>query len=535
MILMENEFTRSTRILIIGEIIAFVLSFGSGFFLIRFLSVEDYSVFNLVLVIPVILLYIGDFGLFQGSSYYVARLGKLNKKEELRNVIKITLITKSLLGIGLAITIYFLAGEISSSLFEIQNPLIVPLLQCASILLITNNLLETVYSILIGATKMKSFSIVNVIRYGTKFIITILLVLLGLNIFGAIIGIALATGFAGLLGFVYIQKNLLKHSGKKESMDWKCLPQLIKRGFSFSLVSIIRNVRYEVFILFLAIFGFYSEVSYLKIGVTIITIFYVILRPVMLSLFPIFSKYSWRIPSEKLILKQVFHYSNKFCTLFISPVIIFCIVFAFELVPLVFGMNYLAGTQFISVFLVYFLPLTIGMVALPSFFFTQGYSGLSFLIEFFSFSTSIILGIFLSLFLGSFGFAIGLSLGAFLGLIFGIFVTNRKFGKGLFSNSREWILIVIIAGALCGLFFIGYYYFTLMIMLENFLIKLLILGGMFVCFYILFLIILIRVNLLRYDEMSYLVREFQKIPLVNKVMPFIVTLGKKLFKRNNTS
>ena len=532
---MEREFTRSTKILIFGEIIAFVLSFGSGFFLIRFLSVEDYSVYNLVLVIPVILLYIGDFGLFRGSSYYIARLGKLKKNEELRNVVKIILITKSLLGIGLAITVFFLAGEISSSLFGIQHPLIVPLLQCASILLITDNLLETVYAILVGATKMKSFTILNVVRYGTKFIITILLLLLGWNIFGAIIGLALATGIAGILGFVYIWKNLLKHSGTKESIDWKCLPQLIKRGYSFSLVSIIRNVRHEVFILFLAIFGFYNEVSYLKIGVIIISIFYVILRPVMLSLFPIFSKYSWRIPSEKLILKKVFHYSNKFCTLVISPVIIFCIVFASELVPLVFGMNYLAGTQFISVFLVNFLPLTIGMVALPSFFFTQGYSGLSFLIEFFSFSISIILGIFLSLFLGSFGFAVGLSLGAFFGLIFGIFITNRKFGKELFSNSWEWFLIVIIAGVLCGLFFISYYYFTLMIMLENFFIKLLILGGMFVCFYILFLIILIRVNLLRYDEMSYFVREFQKIPLVNKVMPFIVTLGKKLFKRNDTS
>ena len=461
-------------------------------------------------------------------------VSKLNKNEESRNVIKIILITKSLLGIGLAITIYFLAEEISYFLFGIQDSILIPLLQFASILLITKNLLEAIYSILIGSIKMKSYTIVNIIRSSARIVITILLVLLGWNIFGAIIGLVLATGIAGLLGLVYIRKSLLKHSGKKESIDWKCLPQLMKRGFSFSLVSIIQNVRYEVFILFLAILGFYSEVSYLKVGVTIITIFYVILRPVVQSLFPIFSKYSWRTPSEKLILKQVFHYSNKFCVLFISPVIIFCIVFAFELVPLVFGMNYLAGTQFISVFFVYFLPLTIGMVALPSFLFSQGYSGLSFLIEFFSFSTSIILSIFLSLVLGSFGFAIGISLGAFLGLIFGIFIANRKFGKELYSNIGEWILIVVIAGVICGLFFIGYYYLTLMIVLENFFIKVLILGGMFLCFYILFIIILIRVNLLRYHEMSYFIREFQRIPLVNKLLHFIVIFGKKLRKRDDT-
>jgi O-antigen/teichoic acid export membrane protein len=533
---LEREFTRSTKILIIGEILAVGLSFGSSFFLIRFFSPEDYSIYNLILVVPMILLYIGDFGLFHGGSYYVARLGKLNKKREVRNVIKITLIAKLLLGIGFAITIFFFAEVISSSLFTIQNSTIVPLLQLASILLITDNVLEAIYSILIGSTNMKSFTIVNVIRYGAKFLLTLLLVFLGWNIFGAIIGTVLATSIAGIFGFLYIRKKMLKHSGKKESMDrgekesmeWKCLPLLMKRGFSFSLVAIIHNVKFEVFMLFLAIFGFFIEVSYLKVGVTLITIFYVILRPVVLSLFPIFSKYSWSIPSEKKILKKVFRYSNKFCTLFISPVIIFCIVFASEIIPLVFPL-YLAGTQFISVFFIYFLPLTIGMLALPSFFFSQGYSGLSFLIEFVSFSISIILGVFLSFVFGSLGFAIGISLGAFLGFIFGIIITYRKFGKELFSNSGEWILIIIIAVLLCGVFFFGYSFLNL----ENIFIKILILGSIFICFYILFLIILVWVDLLRDDEMSYFIREFQNIPIVNKILHFIVVFGKIFRKKKN--
>ena len=270
------KFTQNTKILIIGEIITFALSFGCSFFLIRFLSVEEYSLYNLVLMVPVILLYVADFGLSSGCSYYVARLSKLNKREESRNVIKITLITKSLLGIGLSMTTYFLAEEIVSSLLGIQNPILIPLVQLASILLLTENLLEAVWSILIGSTKMIIFTMVQVIRQVTRFLVTILLVLLGWNLFGPVIGLVLATGIAGLLGLFYIQKNLLKHNGKKQNIDWKCLPQLMKRGFSYSLVSVIHNVRYEVFILILAIFGFYTEVSYLKVGVAIKAIFYII-------------------------------------------------------------------------------------------------------------------------------------------------------------------------------------------------------------------------------------------------------------------
>jgi len=530
-----SNFIRNTRSLIIGEIISFGLSFGINFFLIRFLSVEDYSNYNLVLVFPVILLYIADFGLYHGCLYYVARLGKLNKKEESRNVIKITLVTKSLIGIGLALTIYFLAEGFVPLLLGTQNQILIPLVQLASILLITKNLSEAIQSILIGSTKMNFFIILLVIRSGTVFAVTILLLLLGWTLFGPIIGLILATGITGLMGLFYIRKNLLKHSGKKENIDWKCLPQLVKRGFSYSLVSVILNVRYEVFILCLAIFGFYTEVSYLKVGVGIFAIFYVILRPVMISLFPIFSRHSWEIPAEKTILNQIFQYSIKFCVLFISPVIIFCIAFASELVPLVFGVNYLVGSQFISLFLIYFLPLTVGMVAVPAFFFSQGHQNLAFLIEFFSFSVSILLGICFLLFLGGFGFAIGISLGACLGLVFGIFMTNRKFGKELFSKTKESILIVVIAGVLSGLFFICYYFFSLIIVLENPILKLLVIGGMFICFYVLLIIILIKIKFIKYQEILYFIREFQKIPFFNKILRFIVIIGKKLWKRNNDS
>ena len=158
-----SEFTRNIGILIIGEIITFALSFTSGFFLIRFLSVDDYSIYNLVLVVPTILLYITDFGLYHGCSYYVTQLSKLNKKEESQNVIKITLVTKSLLEIGLAIALFFLAEVISSSLFGIQNPILVPLIRLTSILLITDNLLEVVHPILIGSARMKFFTIMNVV------------------------------------------------------------------------------------------------------------------------------------------------------------------------------------------------------------------------------------------------------------------------------------------------------------------------------------------------------------------------------------
>lgn len=285
-----TEFARNTPKLIIGEFITFILSFGIILFLTRFLSVDDYSNYNRILVIPTILVFFSDFGLYRGSSYYIARLDKLNRKQESRNVIKITLITKSLIGIGFSLFVYFLAEEIISPLIGIQDPNLINLFKLALILLITKNLLEAVLSVLVGSAIMNTFIIVKVILNSTKFVFTLLLLLLGWKLFGAVIGLILSTAIAGLYGLFYIKKKILKQNGKKENIEWKCLPQLIKRGYFFSLNLIIRNTKNEFFILFLTLFSFYSEVSYLRVGVSITIMFNLFLRPVRISLIPIFSK-----------------------------------------------------------------------------------------------------------------------------------------------------------------------------------------------------------------------------------------------------
>ncbi|KKN58108.1 hypothetical protein LCGC14_0555410 [marine sediment metagenome] len=527
--------TKNARILVIGEIFSFVLSLGLNLFLIRVLSIEDYSYFNRVLVIPIILSYVADFGLFHGCVYYVARLNKLKKEDKSLNVIRITLIIKSVVGIVISFIIFFISHGFISPLIGTENLTQIRVVQLSSILFFTRSLLLAVQSVLIGSAKMKIYTILNIIKQLTGLITTISLVLLNWILFGPVIGLVLSTGVTGLLGLLYIRKNIIKRNETKQDINWKCLPKLVKKGFSFSFISVVHNVKYEVFILILSIFSFYSEVSYIKVGVTITSMFYIILRPVEISLFPIFSKYSWKNTKERTILRQFFQYSIKFLNIFLSPVLLFCIIFSSSLIPLIFGVNYIDSTQFIMVFLIYFLPVTIGIFAIPIFFYGQGHSGFAFFIEFFSFIASIVSSIFFSIFLGSFGFVIGICFGAFLGLIFGILITNRKFGKELFSKIKESILILVIASLLCGLFFLVSHFFNLITVLDSAILKLLVLGAFFLCYYLMFIIILLKFNLITYKEMIYFVGEFEKIPLFNKVLPFIVNLGKKLWKKNNNS
>jgi len=436
---------------------------------------------------------------------------------------------------GIKDILFVLSEGFISPLLGIQSQNLVLLVQLSSILLFTRSFLLAVQSVLIGSSNMKVYALVNIIQQLTGFITIISFIYLNWTLYGPVIGLILATGIAGLLGFFYIRVKILKRIDDKQNINWKCLPKIIKKGFPFSLISVVGNIRYEVFILILTILGFYIEVSYLKVGLIISAVFYIITRPIGISLFPIFSKYSWISSEDRTILKEVFQYSIKFLTIFISPIISFCIVFSFSLIPLIFGVNYIDSIQFISVFLISFFPLALGLIALPLFLFSQGYPGLALLIQFTSFIVSSILSICFSIIMGSFGFVIGISIGPFLGLLLGILITNRKFGKELFSNIKDSILILVIANLLCGSLFIGFYFFNFIIVLNNTILKLLELGVFFLFFYFVFIVILIKLNLIRYKEMLFFIEEFNKIPILKKVLPTIINIGKKLWKRNDDS
>jgi len=173
------------------------------------------------------------------------------------------------------------------------------------------------------------------------------------------------------------------------------------------------------------------------------------------------------------------------------------------------------------------------MGTLSALFYGQGFPKLSFLIDFFPFILSSFLGITFSILFGSLGFAIGLSLGSILGFFVNIVISNKKFGKELFSKSLELIYLVLIVGGLCGFFFFLFRFFQLDFMISNTYLKLIAIFITFICIYFFYLIISIRVNLNKYKEIEYFVNVFNKIPIINKILPYIAKFAYKLSNKNN--
>ena len=89
-----------TYVLIVGEIIATILSTITAIFVMRYLSELDYSLLNVATIIPSILVLVGELGLDYATTHFLAIYAKEHDEIKVKNVIRINLIIKFLVGIS---------------------------------------------------------------------------------------------------------------------------------------------------------------------------------------------------------------------------------------------------------------------------------------------------------------------------------------------------------------------------------------------------------------------------------------------------
>jgi hypothetical protein len=118
-----------------------------------------------------------------------------------------------------------------------------------------------------------------------------------------------------------------------------------------------------------------------------------------------------------------------------------------------------------------------------------------------------------------------------LGLIVGFLILKKEFGKNFISEGKEISLTIIISGVLGFIMLFGYQLLEQIIVVNNELLALLNCGLLFIIYYFFYFLLLIRMNLKNYTEIKFFMQEFQKIPILNKLLPVMIKVAKVFFKK----
>ncbi|MFX1443897.1 MAG: oligosaccharide flippase family protein [Promethearchaeota archaeon] len=526
----RDRFVQNSYILMIGYLMSSAISSIGTIIMIRLISVEEYSFITIAYIIPAILIVISELGLNFASTHFIARKIKEESYKDVRNIIKINLIIKIIISIFFTLIVIIFSNYIAKKIYNIQDDRMVLLIQLASIGIIANILYDTINSFFLGALNTKMVQIGTILQTSLRTILTISLILVGFTLFGPMIGFVLPPLIVVIIYLFLLKKFFFKENTNNEAIDWKKLSEMVKYGYPLFLYSIIISIHVQCFVLILTIYGFLTEVSYFNVAIVSASVMGILTKSIKYTLFPIFSKKDWDKIDEREKLIKTFQFSLKFCSLLILPVTILLILFSGNTFPLIFGEKYREASPFISIYLFIFLLCSFGYLSIPAFFNGQKKTKYVFLIELLEFLASLIFALILINFYGGIGVIFGIVIGTVISVFFGNILILKEYGKVLYSNLHN-IIIIFVVSIFCGfLTYIIYNILGIFIYEDFILFKLLKLALAFSFYMIIFLLLIGFFSQITLDELTFFENTFEKFPVVNKIIFIISNFEKRIIR-----
>ena len=329
----------------------------------------NYGIYATALIPLSVFILFRDFGINFAMIKYVAQYQSDNKTAEIRNILASGMLFELISGVLFSI-ISFLLADFLAVIYG--KPEIKSLIEIASITILTGSLITTAQSAFTGFERMEFNSLTLVCQSAIKSLLAILLVFLGYDTFGAILGYTIAFIASGVLAasiFLFFFYRSSQRTSKDGLKLIRSLILMLKYG-SPLYVSTISTGFLAIFLNFIMpiycsreLIGNYQ----MAVNFTVIITFFTI--PIATVLFPAFSKLN--AEKEKEALKIVFQASVRYAALVTIPVTAAIMVlsepFVFTLLP-----KWSDTPLFLTFYALTFLYSGLGSLSLGNFLNGQG-------------------------------------------------------------------------------------------------------------------------------------------------------------------
>ena len=128
-----ESFVRRTYFFMGGKIISTVISMIGTIIVIRLLDPKDYGLLNVAFIIPFLLILAAELGLNNASIHYIAKYRKEEKFSEIKNIIKLNILTKIVLSMFFSLLVFYFSDALAYFVFDVKDPRLSLLIKIASV------------------------------------------------------------------------------------------------------------------------------------------------------------------------------------------------------------------------------------------------------------------------------------------------------------------------------------------------------------------------------------------------------------------
>lgn len=431
LIQIAEESTRGSFFLAVGSFVSTVISAIGVFLIAGLLGPELYGVYSLSFAVPALLLLLVNLGVNEGLTKFSASLYAKGQTGELAKLIYQGIVFNSIVGVFFFFVCFVFSDSLAA--YVIARPDYGGYIRLASFIILFQALFSSANAVFTGFYKMEFSALNSVITALVKVVISPLLIILGLGVFGALTGLVAsylaAAVFGILVVFIKIHRSLGKYNVDVHFSE--NIKRLLQYGFPLYAATIIVGFYSQLQNVILALFTPNIEIGFFKAAQNFITLIRVISVSFSVSVFPAFA----RLDTKSERLKSLFSLSVKYTSLILLPAVLLIIIFSREIVLLVYGSAYVSASIYLVLTVLQFLLVGLGLIVLGSFFNGIGETKTNLKVSLVNFAAFIPLALLLTQPYGVYGLLISNLAAVLVSTVYAAFMAKRKF-----DAAPNWII-----------------------------------------------------------------------------------------------
>ncbi len=351
-----------------GNIVSMVFLLIASLAVARLLGPQQYGLYSLALSLPLFLQMLVGFGVNKAinrySAYYIAKGEIATARRMTRNATWFLIIC----ALGLTALSVALSGLMSTAL--LNRPGLTLYVEAASVLIFGQALYNFLTPAFVGWNAPLQDAIWTVIQAILKLAISVILIVLGFGIFGALYGYVLSCLLAGVLGTIVLFLTRLRNDPVGNEVGWTLrgflddVKTMMKYGLPLYTGNVILQFSQQpvitVVIAYIAtnrIIGFYSAAANITQSVLAIST----------ALTPAFFTAFASLDGMNSDTSAAFKYAVKYVSYFMMPLVMFLVATSNLLVEILYGRTYVPASYFLVFLTLAYLPYAFGYAVLIPF------------------------------------------------------------------------------------------------------------------------------------------------------------------------
>ena len=193
-----TRIARGSAWLSAGQFISTVIAFAGSIAIARLLKPDEYGLIGIALILPGLLLGLLDLGV----SEAIIRFSPLDKG---RGYISTVFVFKVAMAVTTSLLVFILSDYMADAL---NRPYITPMIKILSIYALGEIVNGAVGQVLIGVGEYDKAGFLSIVRSFVRVVSSILLIVIGLGVYGSIWGFSIASASVLAVSLIYVSKYI---------------------------------------------------------------------------------------------------------------------------------------------------------------------------------------------------------------------------------------------------------------------------------------------------------------------------------------